>query len=46
MPNAKISFMTRLRYSLTLASSTIGRPPAPFGVSKLMKNLHAAGNTK
>ena len=46
MPNAKISFMTRSRYSLTFASSWIGSPPAPSVDSKLRKNRQAAGKMK
>ena len=44
-PNAKMSFITR-SISLTFASSWIGNPPAPVGVSKLRKNRQAIGNTK
>ena len=44
-PKAKISFMTSERYSLTLASSSIGRVPPPPMVSKLRKNRQAKGNS-
>ena len=45
MPKAKISFITRSRYSPTLGMSWIGMPPPPVFVSKLRKKLQAAGNT-
>ena len=38
--------MTSERYSLTFASSWIGMPPDPGGVSKLMKNCQASGKMK
>ena len=43
MPKAKISFITRSRYSLTRGSSSIGTPPPPVGVWKLAKNCQANG---
>ena len=46
MPKAKISFITRSRYSLTRGSNSIGTPPPPVGVWKLAKNRQANGNTK
>ena len=46
MPNAKISFITSDRYSLTLAWSWICSPSPPPVVSKLRKNVQATGNTK
>ena len=46
IPNAKISFITRSRYSLTRGSNSIGTPPPPVSDWKLAKNRHAKGNTK
>src|ERR1700738_3143273 len=44
--DAKSKVITNDRYSLTFASSTIGRPPSsPAGVSKLTKNRQATGIT-
>ena len=42
-PKAKISFMTRDRYSLTLASSWIGNVSGVASFSKLRKNSQATG---
>ena len=42
-PKAKISFITRERYSPTRASSWIGKPPPAPVVSKLRKNCQARG---
>jgi hypothetical protein len=44
-PKAKITVIDRDRYSLTRASSWIGKAPAAAGASKLRKNFHAIGNT-
>ena len=46
IPKAKISFITRSRYSLTLGNSSIGTPPPPPWLWKLAKNFQANGNTK
>ncbi len=46
MPNAKMSFITRSRYSPTFGISWIGMPACRQVVSKLRKNRQANGNTK
>ena len=46
IPKAKISFITRSRYSDTRASSSIGSPPAPCGFWKLRKKPQANGKMK
>ena len=40
-----MSFMTKERYSLTLASNSIGRVPSPPVVSKARKNCQAEAQT-
>ena len=46
IPNAKINYITRERYSLTLASNWMGNPVEAPVLSKERKNLIASGIIK